>query len=72
MTTCLSVTHLAPPHAVSDPCVSASPPPCVATGLRTALVESESNECPECHQTDVSPDNIIPNRFIRKRVVKFE
>ncbi|XP_043215539.1 E3 ubiquitin-protein ligase RBBP6-like [Amphibalanus amphitrite] len=40
--------------------------------LRTALVESENSECPECHQTDVSPDNIIPNRFIRKRVVKFE
>ncbi|XP_037073981.1 E3 ubiquitin-protein ligase RBBP6-like [Pollicipes pollicipes] len=40
--------------------------------LRTALVESENSECPSCHQPDVSPDNIIPNRFIRKRVVKFE
>ncbi|NXT48281.1 RBBP6 ligase, partial [Pluvianellus socialis] len=34
--------------------------------IRTALLESEEHTCPACHQTGVSPDALIANKFLRK------
>ncbi|XP_075580792.1 E3 ubiquitin-protein ligase RBBP6-like [Pelecanus crispus] len=34
--------------------------------IRTALLESEEHTCPTCHQTDVSPDSLIANKFLRQ------
>ncbi|XP_010074280.1 PREDICTED: E3 ubiquitin-protein ligase RBBP6-like, partial [Pterocles gutturalis] len=34
--------------------------------IRTALLESEEHTCPTCHQTDVSPDALIANKFLRQ------
>ncbi|NXK16750.1 RBBP6 ligase, partial [Arenaria interpres] len=34
--------------------------------IRTALLESEEHACPTCHQTGVSPDALIANKFLRK------
>ncbi|KAM6367545.1 E3 ubiquitin-protein ligase RBBP6-like [Alca torda] len=39
--------------------------------IRTALLESEEHTCPTCHQTDVSPDALIANKFLRKAVNNF-
>ncbi len=39
--------------------------------MRTILLESENHECPTCHEINVSPDNLIPNRFLRISVAKF-
>lgn len=41
-------------------------------GIRNLLLESESHECPGCHKLDVSPDSLIPNRFLRIEVSKFK
>ncbi len=35
-------------------------------------MESENHECPTCHEINVSPDNLIPNRFLRVSVAKFK
>ena len=35
------------------------------------LLESEEQECPNCHNKPVSPDTLIPNRFLRSAVTKF-
>jgi E3 ubiquitin-protein ligase RBBP6 len=35
-------------------------------------LESENHECPTCHEINVSPDNLIPNRFLRISVAKFK
>ena len=35
------------------------------------LLESEEQECPNCHQKSVSPDTLIPNRYLRSAVTKF-
>ena len=40
-------------------------------GIRNRLLESETHECPECHETQQSPDSLIPNRFLRNSVSKF-
>jgi E3 ubiquitin-protein ligase RBBP6 len=40
-------------------------------GIRSLLLESEEQECPNCHQKSVSPDTLIPNRFLRSAVTKF-
>jgi E3 ubiquitin-protein ligase RBBP6 len=39
--------------------------------VRTALLESENNECPDCNEKDTSPGALIPNRFLRKSVADF-
>lgn len=35
------------------------------------LLESEDHQCPDCREKDVSPDTLIPNRFLRTAVGKF-
>ncbi|XP_059688105.1 E3 ubiquitin-protein ligase RBBP6-like [Gavia stellata] len=40
--------------------------------IRTALLDSEEHTCPACHQTDVSPDTLIANLFLRKAVNNFK
>jgi hypothetical protein len=35
------------------------------------LLESEDHECPDCKEKDVSPDTLIPNRFLRNNVNNF-
>ncbi|CAH1967151.1 unnamed protein product [Acanthoscelides obtectus] len=40
--------------------------------IRSVLLESEDHECPDCHEKDISPDTLIPNRFIRTSVGKFK
>lgn len=42
------------------------------TGVRTALIESEDNECPDCHEKGSSPGSLIPNRFLRNSVNSFK
>jgi hypothetical protein len=41
-------------------------------GIRTVLLESEDHECPDCKEKDVSPDTLIPNRFLRNNVNNFK
>lgn len=40
--------------------------------IRTVLLESEDHECPDCHEKDISPATLIPNRFLRKSVANFK
>ncbi|KAG5887269.1 hypothetical protein JTB14_015706 [Gonioctena quinquepunctata] len=40
--------------------------------IRGVLLESEDHECPDCHEKDISPDTLIPNRFLRKSVANFK
>ncbi|XP_059690764.1 LOW QUALITY PROTEIN: E3 ubiquitin-protein ligase RBBP6-like [Gavia stellata] len=40
--------------------------------IRTVLLDSEEHTCPMCHQTDVSPDSLIANQFLRKAVNNFK
>lgn len=39
--------------------------------VRTALLESEDNECPDCKEKGTSPGSLIPNRFLRNNVNSF-
>ncbi|KAM9258101.1 LOW QUALITY PROTEIN: E3 ubiquitin-protein ligase RBBP6-like [Morus bassanus] len=39
--------------------------------IRTALLDSEEHTCPTCHQTHVSPDALIANKFLRQAVNNF-
>ncbi|KAH8037895.1 hypothetical protein HPB51_018383 [Rhipicephalus microplus] len=41
-------------------------------GVRQELLDSEQHECPVCHETDISPNNLIPNRFLRTAVLNFK
>lgn len=41
-------------------------------GVRTALLESEDNECPDCNEKGSSPGSLIPNRFLRNSVNAFK
>lgn len=41
-------------------------------GVRTALLESEENECPDCNEKGSSPGSLIPNRFLRNSVNSFK
>lgn len=43
-----------------------------AIGIRTFLLESEEHECPDCNEKDVSPETLIPNRFLRNAVMNFK
>ncbi|KAJ8965139.1 hypothetical protein NQ314_004364 [Rhamnusium bicolor] len=40
--------------------------------IRGVLLESEEHECPDCHEKDISPGTLIPNRFLRKSVANFK
>ncbi|XP_054723441.1 E3 ubiquitin-protein ligase RBBP6-like, partial [Uloborus diversus] len=40
--------------------------------VRQVLLESDNHECPVCHDTDVSPNTLIPNRFLRTAVLNFK
>ena len=42
-----------------------------APGIRAVLLESEDQECPVCHEKEKTPEMLIPNRFLRKRVADF-
>lgn len=41
-------------------------------GVRTALLDSEDNECPDCNEKGSSPGSLIPNRFLRNSVNAFK
>lgn len=41
-------------------------------GIQNALIDSEDNQCPDCSEKDVSPDTLIPNRFLRTSVNTFK
>lgn len=41
-------------------------------GIRNALLESEENECPDCHGKEISPETLIPNRYLRNAVNSFK
>lgn len=41
-------------------------------GIRTTLLESEDHECPDCHEKEISPGTLIPNRFLRNAVANFK
>lgn len=36
------------------------------SGIRTALLDSDQHTCPTCKQSDVSPDTLIANKFLRQ------
>lgn len=40
--------------------------------IRTFLLESEEHECPDCHEKDILPATLIPNRFLRNSVANFK
>lgn len=40
--------------------------------IRTFLLESEEHECPDCNEKDVSPESLIPNRYLRNAVLNFK
>ncbi|XP_044252807.1 E3 ubiquitin-protein ligase RBBP6 isoform X2 [Tribolium madens] len=40
--------------------------------IRSFLLESEEHECPDCHEKDISPTTLIPNRFLRNSVANFK
>lgn len=44
----------------------------INVGVRTALLESEDNECPDCKEKGSSPASLIPNRFLRNSVNAFK
>lgn len=35
--------------------------------IRSFLLESEDHECPDCHEKDISPGTLIPNRYFLSR-----
>ncbi|KAK7939865.1 hypothetical protein WMY93_003191 [Mugilogobius chulae] len=39
--------------------------------IRSALLDSEDHICPTCNQSDVSPDALIANKFLRQAVNNF-
>lgn len=41
-------------------------------GIRNALLESEENECTDCHGKEISPETLIPNRYLRNAVNSFK
>ncbi|KAG8034371.1 hypothetical protein G9C98_007447 [Cotesia typhae] len=40
--------------------------------IRTLLLESEDHQCPDCPEKDISPENLIPSRFLRNAVMNFK
>ncbi|KAK3588455.1 hypothetical protein CHS0354_025112 [Potamilus streckersoni] len=39
--------------------------------IRNALLESEEHICPTCGESEISPDRLIPNRFLRTAISNF-
>lgn len=35
------------------------------------MLDSDNNHCPDCDEKDVSPETLIPNRFLRGRATEF-
>lgn len=40
--------------------------------IRSHLLESEDQECPACKKKNISPAELIPNRFLRNAVAKYK
>ncbi|XP_008286963.1 E3 ubiquitin-protein ligase RBBP6 isoform X2 [Stegastes partitus] len=40
--------------------------------IRTTLLDSDDHDCPTCGQSDVSPDTLIANKFLRQTVNNFK
>jgi len=40
-------------------------------GIRTSLLDSDEQECPACHEKEISPDTLIPSRYLRNSVANF-
>ncbi|GFQ67038.1 e3 ubiquitin-protein ligase RBBP6 [Trichonephila clavata] len=40
--------------------------------IRQVLLESDNHECPVCHEIGVSPNTLIPNRFLRTAVLNYK
>lgn len=42
--------------------------------MRSHLTESEEHRCPDanCNEKDISPETLIPNRFLRTAVMNFK
>uniref|UniRef100_A0A8C5H073 RING-type domain-containing protein n=3 Tax=Gouania willdenowi TaxID=441366 RepID=A0A8C5H073_GOUWI len=40
--------------------------------IRSALLDSQDHVCPTCNQTDVSPDSLFANKFLRQAVSSFD
>ncbi|XP_068605655.1 E3 ubiquitin-protein ligase RBBP6-like [Brachionichthys hirsutus] len=40
--------------------------------IRTALLDSEEHVCPTCKKSNVSPDTLVANKFLRQAVNTFE
>ncbi|KAF7220843.1 E3 ubiquitin-protein ligase RBBP6 isoform X2 [Nothobranchius furzeri] len=40
--------------------------------IRSALLDSEDHVCPTCGQSEVSPDTLVANKFLRQAVVHFK
>lgn len=40
-------------------------------GIRNELLDSEDHECPQCHETDKSPDSLIANKSLRSAVFNY-
>ncbi|KAK6301149.1 hypothetical protein J4Q44_G00292470 [Coregonus suidteri] len=45
---------------------------CCLEGIRTNLLDSEEHTCFTCKQSDVSPDALIANKFLRQAVNNFK
>lgn len=41
-------------------------------GIRSSLLETEDHICPACQETEISPDSLIPNKFLRQAVENFK
>ncbi|CAG02697.1 unnamed protein product, partial [Tetraodon nigroviridis] len=63
---CESHTH---PHTHTQTRDADFVPP---SGIRTALLDSDQHTCPTCKQSDVSPDTLIANKFLRQAVNTFQ
>lgn len=44
----------------------------ILLGIRGHLLDSEEHECPDCNEKDVSPESLIPNRYLRNAVLNFK
>lgn len=40
-------------------------------GIRNHLIEADHNQCPDCKKIEISPDTLIPNRYLRNKVNDF-
>ena len=40
-------------------------------GIRNSLLSTEDHICPSCGDTGVSPDHLVPNKFLRTAVRNF-